>query len=85
MMVQLLLQMQREQAEEILALKDVTGASDEAAIKRLVGQLRVRPAIDGAAASAADLLMAGFDPSKEPYLRLKVADMVKHSLEELAW
>ena len=30
------------------------------------------------------MLLAGFDATTEPYLRQKICDMVRHSLEDLA-
>lgn len=83
-MVQLLLQLHKEQTEMVLNLQQVDGSSDAQLLRRLIKQLGVRPATAGACASPADLLLAGFDPRTEPFLRQKVADMVRHSLEDLA-
>ena len=84
LMVRLLLQIQREQMESILSLKSVDGAPDDAKLRRLLRELGLRPSVDGVAASPSDLLLAGFDPSSEPYLRMRISDMVKASLEDLA-
>ena len=40
--------------------------------------------LDGMNEQNGTVLLAGFDPTREPYLRQKVCDMVRHSLEDLA-
>lgn len=84
LMTRLLLQVQHEQQQQILELRDADGNSDDALLRRLVRELGMRPSVEGAAVTAADMIMAGFEPSKEPYLKQKVADMVKRNLEDLA-
>ena len=49
---------------------------------RAIRDLGILP--DSASVCAADLLLAGFDPSKEPYLRSCVSRLVEDSLKKLA-
>ena len=59
LMTRLLLQVQHEQQQQILELRDADGNSDDALLRRLVRELGMRPSVEGAAVTAADMIMAG--------------------------
>lgn len=83
-MVELLLALQDEGNASVLELRDESGSADERRFKRLLRELGCRPSVEGTAASPADMLLAGFDATREPFLQQKVAAVVRGALEDLA-